>query len=98
MDHAFAARADCRTSIAKPPSEYLSRLYFDTLVFDPCQLDALVRRWGADHLCLGSDYPFDMAEPDPLGFHHRLEPSVHDRIVGGNAERLLGLATVRNAS
>ena len=93
MDHAFRARPDCRPCISQPPSEYLSRLYFDTLVFDPLQLDALVRRWGADKLCLGSDYPFDMAEPDPVAFHSALEDSVRNRILGGNAEQLLGLRT-----
>ena len=35
MDHAFRARADCRQHIQKPPSEYLKRLFFDTLPPSP---------------------------------------------------------------
>jgi aminocarboxymuconate-semialdehyde decarboxylase len=43
---------------------------------------------------LGTDYPFDMAEPDPVGFLGRVEGvSAKDMalVAGGNAERLLGL-------
>lgn len=91
LDHAFHHRPDCQLCIDKPPSEYLARLYFDTLVFDQTQLDALIRRWGPERLCLGSDYPFDMAEPDPVGFHQNLDDNVRNLIMGANAERLLGI-------
>lgn len=92
MDHGWRARADCSEHCRHLPSSYLRKLWFDTLVFDPDQLDSLVRTHGADKLCLGSDYPFDMAEPDPLAFHARLSEQDHARIVGGNAAALLGLA------
>jgi aminocarboxymuconate-semialdehyde decarboxylase len=61
------------------------------LVFDTDQLDFLVRTHGADKLCLGSDYPFDMAEPDPVAFHQGLDDDDRARIVGLNAADLLGL-------
>lgn len=91
LDHAWRARADCHQHINRPPSEYLRRLYFDTLVFDRAQLDFLVATYGADHLCLGSDYPFDMSEPDPVGFHTHLSPHDRAQILGGTAATLLGL-------
>ncbi|HEY6924200.1 MAG TPA: amidohydrolase family protein [Steroidobacteraceae bacterium] len=91
MDHAWRVRADCREHISKPPSHYLKQLYFDTLVFDPAELRYLVDVYGADHLCLGTDYPFDMSEPDPVGFHAGLAPAERDKIMGGTAARLLGL-------
>ena len=34
------------------------RLWADTLVFDPAHMPLLIERFGADHLMLGSDYPF----------------------------------------
>jgi hypothetical protein len=37
------------------------------VVFTPQQLAALVETFGADHVVMGTDYPFDMAESDPLG-------------------------------
>jgi aminocarboxymuconate-semialdehyde decarboxylase len=92
MDHGWRVRPDCREHIEHAPSDYLRRLYFDTLVFQPAQLDFLVRTYGADHLCLGTDYPFDMGEPDPIGFHAHLGEADRAAILGGTAAKLLGLA------
>ncbi|RBP47190.1 amidohydrolase family protein [Arenicella xantha] len=94
MDHAYRAREDCRENISKLPSSYLRNIWFDTLVFDPQELDNLVRTQGADKLCLGTDYPFDMGESDPLGLHQELHDDVKPRIVGINAAKLLGLNVV----
>jgi aminocarboxymuconate-semialdehyde decarboxylase len=91
MDHAYKAREDCREHISQPPSAYLRNVWFDTLVFDPQELDSLVRTHGEDKLCLGSDYPFDMGEPDPVGFHKSLSDDVLPKILGLNAAQLLGL-------
>lgn len=91
LDHAWRARPDCRRHIPRPPSHYLRRLYFDTLVFDPAQLRFLIETHGADHLCLGTDYPFDMSEPDPIGFHAELAEHDRAQVLGGTAARLLGL-------
>ena len=91
MDHGWLARGDCSEHCTHAPSSYLRKLWLDTLVFDQDQLDSLVRTHGADKLCLGSDYPFDMAEPDPVGFHARLSEADQARILGLNAADLLGL-------
>jgi aminocarboxymuconate-semialdehyde decarboxylase len=91
MDHAFRAREDCRQNIGRAPSTYLRQVWLDTLVFDQDELDWLVATHGADRLCLGTDYPFDMAEPDPVGFHRRLEEGARAKILGANAADLLGL-------
>lgn len=96
MDHAFRARADCRQHISKPPSSYLRKVWLDTLVFDRAQLGCLVETHGANRLCLGTDYPFDMAEPDPVGFVEQLGDDSLGRILGLNAAELLGLVAVRH--
>ena len=31
--------------------------------------------WGADHIVMGTDYPYDMAEPDPVG--HKPSTSIN---------------------
>lgn len=93
-EHSFHAREDCRLHISKPPSEYMKKLYFDTVVFAEDQLRHMIEKWGADHVLLGSDYPFDMAEEDPVGFVESVRGlSEADRalVLGGNAARLLGL-------
>jgi aminocarboxymuconate-semialdehyde decarboxylase len=94
FDHAYHARADVRHGLPRPPSEYLSRFYFDTMVFEADQLGFLIDRYGPDHILLGTDYPYDMGETDPLGLINKvsgLSPDDLDLIVGGNAARLLGI-------
>ena len=91
MNHGWKARPDCRTVIKKKPTSYLEKFYFDTIVFDPQMLDNLVRRYGADHIVMGTDYPFDMGVEDPVGFVARgkLSSAEKAKIMGGNAARLL---------
>lgn len=91
MDHAYRARSDCRGAISHEPSTYLRRIWVDSLVFDPAQLASLVHNHGADRICMGTDYPFDMAEPDPVGFHAGLAADDRARILGLNAAELLGI-------
>lgn len=91
MDHGWRNRSDCSAGCLHVPSSYLRKIWFDTLVFDQDQLDNLIRAYGADRLCMGSDYPFDMAEPDPVGFHARLGEGCRKKILGLNAAELLGL-------
>jgi len=90
-DHAYKHRPELRRHIDRLPSEYLSRLYFDTTVFDPVMLEHLVQTYGADHVLLGTDYPYDMGLPDPLALISaaRLTDPQWELIVGGNARRLL---------
>lgn len=94
IDHGWNAREDVREGVPRLPSEYLRRFHFDTMVFEPGQLAELVRRFGPDHLLLGTDYPYDMGDQDPLDLLGRVEGLTHDAadlISGGNAARLLGL-------
>lgn len=98
MDHAWRVRADCR-GCQHPPSSYLKRLWFDTVVFDPDQLAYLVGKFGADKIVMGTDYPFDMGETDPIGLINAVpDLSEEDcwRILGGNACELLGLHQYRS--
>ncbi|MDH3500779.1 MAG: amidohydrolase [Acidimicrobiia bacterium] len=94
MDHGWGARADVAEGVPNPPTTYLEKFHFDTMVFQPDQLEYLVQRYGADHVMLGTDYPYDMGEDDPLGLIHRAESLTQDQIdliAGGNAARLLGI-------
>ena len=96
IDHAWRAREDVREGVPQPPTEYLKRFFFDTMVFEPDQLKFLIDKYGADHIMLGTDYPYDMGEDDPLeliGSVPGLKQEQIDLISGGNAARLLGLAT-----
>jgi len=95
IDHAWRARADVREGVPKPPGEYLKKFFFDTMVFEPDQLKFLIDKYGADHVMLGTDYPYDMGDDDPLEFIGSVPDLTQDQIdliSGGNAARLLGFA------
>ncbi len=92
MDHAHRARPDCRTVIKKAPSSYLRKMYFDTICFDPKMLRHMIDQYGAGHVLLGTDYPYDMGEENPVGLIAsvpRLKRAERAMIEGGNAARLL---------
>ena len=94
IDHAWGARSDSHGELPNPPSSYLKKIYFDTVVFTPHQLDVLVRVFGVDHILMGTDYPYDMAEYDPLGHLNSVRSFGHATkaaLAGGNAKRLMGL-------
>ena len=63
------------------------------MVFTPQQLQELVRLYGADKIVMGTDYPFDMGDYDPVGHvcGAGLDAATVAAICGGNAKRLLEL-------
>ena len=68
----LAGRFDCmfeRTGVVtkSPPSAYLDRLYYDTLLHDPAALRYLASRVGVDRLVIGTDDGFPPVDNDPLG-------------------------------
>jgi aminocarboxymuconate-semialdehyde decarboxylase len=94
IDHAWGARSDAHGKLPNPPTSYLKKIWFDTVVFTPHQLEALVKTFGVDKILLGTDYPFDMAEYDPVGHVasvEMLDEKARAAINGGNAKKLLGL-------
>jgi aminocarboxymuconate-semialdehyde decarboxylase len=94
IDHAWGARSDAQAGLPKPPSSYLKKIYFDTVVFTPNQLAALVETFGVDHVMMGTDYPYDMADYDPVELlvaTKSLDPAAVAAIAGGNAKRLFGV-------
>jgi aminocarboxymuconate-semialdehyde decarboxylase len=93
IDHGWGARSDAHGALPRPPSFYLKKIYLDTIVFTPHQLAALVALFGAEKILLGTDYPYDMGEYDPIGHINAVSSlSGADRaaIAGGNAKALFG--------
>lgn len=89
----YLEKPTTRVNMSKPPDDYLRMLYYDTCVYDPVTLTQLVAKVGADRVLLGSDYP--VGETKPVAFMQDaagLSRADKDRIIGGNAAKLFGLA------
>ena len=94
IDHAWGARKDSHADLPLPPTTYLRQVYLDTVVFSYHQLAYLIDVFGPDRILMGTDYPFDMAEYDPVGHIagvQGMDELTLAQIAGGNASRVLGL-------
>lgn len=63
--HGHAVRSETNGISKSSPKDLLKRIYFDSLVFEPQALRYLIDLVGPDHVCIGTDAPFDMADDDP---------------------------------
>lgn len=95
LDHAWKRRPELRKLTADPPSAYLRRFWFDTCVFRADLVENLVALAGADRVLLGSDYPFDMGDLDPVGLVESckgLDDATRRLILADNARSLFRIA------
>jgi aminocarboxymuconate-semialdehyde decarboxylase len=58
--HGWHVRPEPKVHLKKPPAETIRTFYWDTILHSQPQLEFLVREFGAPHVLLGSDYPYDM--------------------------------------
>lgn len=96
LDHGCVTfPAQCNKTLKKKPTEYLRQIYVDSLVFSPEALRHLVAVVGADHIGLGTDYPYPWTNT-PVD-HVMATPGLSDAdrtaILGGTMTRLLHIAT-----
>ena len=94
--HGFEVRPDlCGVDNPTNPRDYVSRMYFDSLVHDRSSLNMLLQLVGANRVALGSDYPFPLGELEP-GSLIRGMPNLSlrekERLTSGTALEWLGLA------
>ncbi|MFQ6110402.1 MAG: amidohydrolase family protein [Nitrospinota bacterium] len=93
LERGYKVVEECRSRGSRPPGEYIERFNFDTVVFRPDILRFLVEAVGRERVLLGSDFPYDSQDPDPLKTLEGAELSEEDRrlISEENARLLLGL-------
>jgi aminocarboxymuconate-semialdehyde decarboxylase len=91
--HAWRMVPKAREALAESPEAIARRFYYDHLVFDPASLRLVIERFGASQILVGSDYPFNMGDPDPVGSLERLklDDDRHFAISAENARRFLAL-------
>ena len=94
----YEANPECRANISAPPSTYLRRFYFDSLVGAGTPLRFLLDLVGSDRVMFGTDYPFEIGDAEgkhALPTINALPPADRDRILGGNAAAALRRAGVK---
>jgi aminocarboxymuconate-semialdehyde decarboxylase len=67
LRHGWRVRAETSGAMSDPMELLHRSFWFDSLTHDPDTTAALVHRFGADRVVLGSDSPFDMQDADPWG-------------------------------
>jgi aminocarboxymuconate-semialdehyde decarboxylase len=90
-DHGWENRANARAVIARPPTDYFKRMFFDSLTHDRESLRLLGERVGWQQVVIGTDYPFIMGEADPVGAIEELglPAEAAAAVLGENAARFL---------
>jgi aminocarboxymuconate-semialdehyde decarboxylase len=72
------------------PLDVMKTLYYDTLTFSPAALRYLIDIVGTERLMLGSDYPFEMADMDPVAnVKAAVAPEHQEAVLGGTAAGIL---------
>jgi aminocarboxymuconate-semialdehyde decarboxylase len=81
------------------PRQLASRLWYDTVLHSVEMIRVLIDLVGPRQVLLGSDYPFEMGEPDPVSTLEKV-PGLDDQdrelIARGNLERLTAGAALTN--
>lgn len=86
----------CKTGVpARRPTDYLKRLYYDSIVFTPEALRHLVAEVGARQIVMGTDYPYPwVSEPvEHILNTPGLDATEVEAMLGGTAADLLGLSS-----
>jgi aminocarboxymuconate-semialdehyde decarboxylase len=93
LERGYHIQDPATAKISKPPSEYVKLLYFDTITHSQMALEYLIENFGAEHVLLGSDYPYDMGDPEPVASLRaaRVGPERIEQIAHANACKLLGI-------
>ncbi len=91
--HGYQVRGEPKVAIKKSPEHYLDNIYFDTITHWVPALQFLVDNYGANHVMIGTDYPYDMGDYEPVQKVDALKITEDQRqqIYHTNAEKILGL-------
>ena len=89
--HGYKVRKETKEFVDRPLTEYLQNIYFDTITHWTPALQFLVDSFGADHVMMGTDYPYDMADHTPVVSVDSLKITREERewIKSGNCIRLI---------
>ncbi len=95
LNNGYFAYEECRRNITERPTEYLRRVYYDTVSFHEPALMCAYKTVGADHLLMGSDYPHVIGNQKQavISLKELSIPEPEKRkILGGNAADIFKIA------
>ncbi|WP_138418127.1 amidohydrolase family protein [Aquibacillus sediminis] len=96
LEHGYKVREEPKADgLKQSPTEVLKKFYFDSITFNKQSLEFLVDLVGSEKVLMGSDYPFDMGDPQPVQTIHSLGIEVSDKnkILSQNVQDLLDIKT-----
>lgn len=67
LEHGQSVRPEAQANCEHPFSYYLKNFYVDTITFRPDILRFVLDILPEGHVFMGTDYPYDMADTDPVG-------------------------------
>jgi aminocarboxymuconate-semialdehyde decarboxylase len=93
LDRVWSIDERIQAALPQKPSEMARAFYGDTITFDADNLALVAKRLGAEHLLVGSDYPFAIMEESPgsvVDTVAAFDAPTRAALRYGNARRLLG--------
>ena len=93
-EHGYRVRPECKEKVHQSPMTFFKNFYFDTITHNPDVLRYLVSLAGSDHVLLGTDYPYDMGDENPVltvSQLTRIKAADRRKIMRENAIALYGL-------
>ena len=93
LEHGQSVRPEAREKCKHPFTHYLKNFYVDTITFRADTLRFVLEIMPEGHVFMGTDYPYDMADTDPVGSVKAAvkNQGLQARIMGENLGGLLGL-------
>jgi aminocarboxymuconate-semialdehyde decarboxylase len=68
MEFGWGSTGGFEGRLPQSPKAYARRFFYDSLVYDEAYLEHLATQIAPDQICLGTDYPYLIQQPDPRGF------------------------------
>ncbi len=93
MEFGWGSTNGFEGKLPQSPKAYARRFFYDSLVYDEAYLEHLATHIAPDQICLGTDYPYLIQQPDPRGFiaAAAARPGVAETIWSDAARRFLGV-------
>jgi len=94
IEHGYKVRPEPKEKVHQAPHAFLKNLYFDTITHNSDALRYLIAFAGVDHVLMGSDYPYDMGDSNPVQTVSKLSgvrAADRRKILRENAIALFGL-------